>query len=267
MRKRPVDIVVISDVHLGTYGCHAQELLFYLKSVEPNTLILNGDIIDIWNLKKSYFPKKHMQIIRYILKLAEKGTKVYYICGNHDELLRKYKGSKLGNISIQNELELTLGKDRILVMHGDVFDLSTKGWMKIIAKMGGFGYEILIRCNKLINNVLTHYGKEKVSISKNIKSGVKNVVKWMHDFEYKAAELAIRNDFDVVICGHIHQPQKRSILTDYGTIVYLNSGDWVENCTSLEYNNEQWSIFHFYNEVSILNKSNVYPLYETNIAL
>ena len=89
-RKREVELVIISDTHLGTYGCHAEELLRYLKSIKPKRLILNGDIIDIWQFSKSYWPKSHMQVVKHITGLIAKGTKVTYLTGNHDEMLRKF---------------------------------------------------------------------------------------------------------------------------------------------------------------------------------
>src|SRR5688572_25059943 len=105
---RKPEIVVISDVHLGTYGCHAKELLRYLKSVKPKKLILNGDIIDIWQFSKRYWPKAHMKVVRQIMMMVSKGTKVYYVTGNHDELLRKFEGFSLGSFKVVNKLVLEL---------------------------------------------------------------------------------------------------------------------------------------------------------------
>lgn len=243
--KREVDIVVISDIHLGTYGCHAKQLLSYLKSIQPNTLVLNGDIIDIWNFSKSYFPSSHMHVLRQILKMAEKGTLTYYITGNHDEALRKYSGLKLGNVILEDKLILELDGKKTWIFHGDIFDASTQGWAKVIAKLGGKGYDLLIWLNRFINDVLHYFGKEKISLSKKVKSGVKKAVKWISNFENIAADLAIDQKFDTVICGHIHQPQKRYIENDHGKVLYLNSGDWVENCTSLEYDQGAWSLFKY----------------------
>jgi UDP-2,3-diacylglucosamine pyrophosphatase LpxH len=240
--KRKLEVVVVSDTHLGTYGCHAKELLFYLRSVEPSILILNGDIIDIWNFSKSWFPKSHMQVIRQILKMAEGGCIVYYITGNHDEALRKYEGTTLGNVHLEDKLILSLDGSIVWFFHGDIFDATTKGWAKILAKSGGKGYDLLILINRFINRILEGLGREKMSFSKKVKSGVKKAVQWINNFEITAAELAAAQDFDVVVCGHIHQPEKRMIETSKGKILYMNSGDWVENCTSLEYFNGNWQI-------------------------
>lgn len=243
MAKRKIKLAIISDTHLGTYGCHANELLQYLKSIEPEILVLNGDIIDIWNLSKRYFPKGHIQVLRHILKMTEQGTKTYYITGNHDEALRKYSGIRLGNFILDDKLILDLDGQKVWIFHGDIFDATTKGWAHILAKLGGKGYDILIWTNRLINHILKYVGREKVSFSKKIKSGVKKAVKWISNFEDTAAQLAIDQKFDTVICSHIHQPQDRTIQLDNGKIKYLNSGDWVENCTALEYHNLTWSLY------------------------
>ena len=243
MNKRHIELVVLSDLHLGTYGCHANQLLDYLKSIDPQTLILNGDIIDIWNFSKNYFPKSHMQVLRQILKMTEKGTTTYYITGNHDEALRKYSGLKIGKFHLEDKLILNLDGKKTWIFHGDIFDATTKGWAKILAKLGGKGYDVLIWTNRLINDILHYFGKEKISLSKRVKSGVKKAVQWISNFETIAAELAIDQHFDTVICGHIHQPQQRIIESNNGNVLYLNSGDWVENCTALEYNNESWTLY------------------------
>ncbi len=237
--------MVISDIHLGTYGCHADQLLKYLKSIEPGILVLNGDIIDIWNFSKSYFPKSHMQVLRQLLKMAEKGTTVYYITGNHDEALRKYSGIRLGNYILDDKLILNIDGKKTWIFHGDIFDATTKGWARIIAKMGGKGYDILILINRLVNHILNYFGKEKISLSKRVKSSVKKAVKWISNFEDIAATLAIDQQFDTVICGHIHQPQIKMIEKEKGSILYLNSGDWVENCTSLEYYDKKWTLYKY----------------------
>ncbi len=245
--KRDLQLLVISDVHLGTYGCHAKELLHYLKTINPKTLVLNGDIIDMWNFSKNYFPSAHMDVMRYIMKMASRGTHVYYITGNHDEMLRKYTDLHLGNLEIVDKLVLNLDGKQTWIFHGDVFDSSTKGYAKILAKLGGKGYDFLILINRFINWILQFFGKEKMSFSKKVKESVKKAVAFVNDFETTAAELAIEKKYQYVVCGHIHMPQIKEVKTDKGSVVYLNSGDWVENLTALEYNNEQWDIFKYDN--------------------
>ena len=243
--KRELQLLVISDVHLGTYGCHAKELLHYLKTVNPLTLVLNGDIIDMWNFSKNYFPSAHMDVLRHIMKMASHGTKVYYITGNHDEMLRKYTDLQLGNLEIVDKLLLEIDGKKTWIFHGDVFDSSTKGYAKFLAKLGGKGYDLLILINRFINWVLQLFGKEKLSISKMVKDGVKKAVAFVSDFETTAAEIAIEKEYDFVICGHIHMPQIKNVVTEKGSVTYMNSGDWVENLTSLEYNHGLWEIFNY----------------------
>jgi UDP-2,3-diacylglucosamine pyrophosphatase LpxH len=246
MKKRNVDVVVMSDLHLGTYGCHAKEIVNYLKSISPQILILNGDIIDGWQFSKRYFPAAHMQVIKEVMSLLSNGTRVIYITGNHDEMLRRYSDVELGNFQLCDKLVMELNGKMTWIFHGDVFDTSTKGSAKLLAKFGGHGYDLLILLNRSVNWCLKLMKREKMSFSKKIKNGVKKAVKWIGDFEQTAAELAIEKKYDYIICGHIHQPQKRIIETEKGKVIYLNSGDWVENLTSLEYNNNEWEIFQYH---------------------
>ena len=247
MKKRVVDLVVISDVHLGTYGCQANELLNYLNSIKPKQLILNGDIIDIWQFRKRYFPKSHLKVIKKIISFASKGTEVFYITGNHDEMLRKFSDTKIGDFHVLDKLVLELDGKKAWFFHGDVFDASIQN-AKWLAKLGGWGYDLLILVNQLINWFLVKAGKEKFSLSKKIKNSVKKAVKYINNFEDVAAELAVDNQYHYVICGHIHQPQKRIYEGKNGSCLYLNSGDWIENLTALEYHDQEWSLIHYEDE-------------------
>lgn len=244
MEKRNVEIVVISDVHLGTYGCHAKELLKYLKSIRPKTLILNGDIIDIWQFSKRYWPETHMKILRKLMKFVVEGVDVYYLTGNHDELLRKFADMSLGSFYLQNKLILEIDGKKAWFFHGDIFDV-TMQHSKWLAKLGAIGYDSLILLNSMVNWGLNLLGREKMSFSKKIKAKFKDAVKFINSFEDTAAELAIENGYHYVVCGHIHQPEKRNILAEGGEVMYLNSGDWVENLTALEYNHGQWEVFKY----------------------
>jgi len=245
MLNRKPEVVVISDIHLGTYGCHATELVSYLRSIDPKLLILNGDIIDIWQFRKRYFPASHMQVIKEIFSMMSKGTKVIYITGNHDETLRRYSGLEMGNLQLVDKLVIEINGEKTWIFHGDVFDSTTKGSAKLIAKLGGHGYDLLIVLNRAINWMLKSMGKDKMSLSKKVKNGVKKAVSWISDFEQTAAELAIENQYRNVICGHIHQPQIKSVNTPKGSVTYMNSGDWVENLTSLEYDKNGWRLNHW----------------------
>jgi UDP-2,3-diacylglucosamine pyrophosphatase LpxH len=245
LKKRNLDVVVISDLHLGTYGCHAKEIVNYLQSISPRLLILNGDIIDGWQFSKRYFPSSHMQVIKEILNLLTSGTRIVYVTGNHDEMMRRYSDLQLSNFQLVDKLVLEINGKMTWVFHGDVFDTTTKGGAKIIAKLGGHGYDWLILTNRFINWCLKKMGRPKMSLSKRIKNSVKKAVSWIGDFEQTAAELAIEKGYDYVICGHIHQPQKRIIETKNGSVTYLNSGDWIENLTALEYADNEWTIYQY----------------------
>lgn len=244
MAKRDVDLVVISDIHLGTYGCHATELLHYLQSINPKTIVLNGDIIDIWQFSKSYWPDGHMKVVRRIMKFVTDGVSVYYLTGNHDEMLRKFTDLSLGSFKLQNKLVLNLDGQKAWLFHGDVFDVTMQN-SKWLAKLGAVGYDTLILINSFVNWWLNAIGREKMSFSKRIKSRFKDAVKFINDFENTAAELAIENGYSYVVCGHIHEPEIRIIQTDKGSVTYLNSGDWVENLTALEYDKGQWSLYKY----------------------
>lgn len=243
-KKRELEIVVLSDIHLGTYGCHAEELLRYLKTIKPKKLILNGDIIDMWQFSKRYWPKSHMQVVKHITGLLTKGTKVIYLTGNHDEMLRKFAGFKLGSFQIENKLVLKLNGKRAWIYHGDVFDV-TMQYSKWLAKLGAVGYDTLILINTFVNWCLRRFGREKISLSKRVKDSVKTAVKLITDFEKTAADIAISNQYDYVVCGHIHHPEIKSIETDKGSVTYLNSGDWVENLSALEYDGNRWSVYRY----------------------
>ena len=241
--KRKVDLVVISDVHLGTYGSRAAELVSYLKSIEPTTLILNGDIIDIWQFSKRYFPAAHMEVLKTIASMLTQGTKVYYITGNHDETLRKFKGFKMGDFEIQNKLILDLPTGKAWIFHGDVFDTTMKH-SKWVAQLGGKGYDLLIMLNTFMNWISERLGRGRISLSQKVKDSVKGVVKYVNNFEETAAEIACFSNYQYVVCDHIHQPQIRKMTSKDGSeVLYLNSGDWVENSTALEYYQQAWTLY------------------------
>lgn len=244
MSKREVEIAVISDVHLGTYGCHAKELLKYLKSIKPKMLILNGDIIDIWQFSKRYWPETHMKVVRKLMKFVVEGVPVYYLTGNHDELLRKFADMHMGAFHLQNKLVLELDGKKAWFFHGDIFDV-TMQHSKWLAKLGAVGYDSLILINGFVNWWLKLFGREKMSFSKKVKAQFKDAVKFINSFETTAAELAAQNGYEYVVCGHIHQPEMRTISTEEGEVTYLNSGDWVENLTALEYNQKTWTVFKY----------------------
>ncbi|MCB0735752.1 MAG: UDP-2,3-diacylglucosamine diphosphatase [Bacteroidetes bacterium] len=252
VKKRKVDVVVLSDIHLGTYGSRPKELLNYLRTIKPKTIILNGDIIDMWQFSKRYFPKSHMQILLWLAKQITRGTTTYYITGNHDEMLRRFVGLKMGSLRIVNKVVLELDNKKAWFFHGDVFDVTMR-YSKWLAKLGGLGYDLLIVLNTLVNWVSERLLGRRFSLSKRIKNSVKSAVKFISDFENTAIDIAFTKQYDYVVCGHIHHPQIRVEQRGEQQVTYLNSGDWVENLTALEYHKGEWSIYDYQLDETVRN--------------
>lgn len=240
---RNLDILVLSDVHLGTYGSRADELLRYLNSISPQRVILNGDLIDFWQFKPNFWPASHMAVIQHLLGWAQAGVQVDYICGNHDEIMRRFVGYTQGKLSILNDIYLEQNGKKLWLTHGDCFDDSMKN--KRLAQWGGRWYDRSIRANDLLNRVLGKFGIRPLQISKSLKDGVKRMVNKKHNWEEKAANAALAGGFDMLVVGHIHKPEMREITTQNGSLLYLNSGDWMENLTSLEYHEGRWTLYAY----------------------
>ncbi len=257
---RPIDALVISDIHLGTYGCKAKELVKYLKTVAPKTIVLNGDIIDVWQFSTAYFPKAHTKVIRQLLKMMEGGSKVYYITGNHDENMRRFADLSIGGLTIANKVVLELNGTKTWIFHGDVFDV-VMHHSKWLAKLGAKGYGLLTIINRFANAVLSLFGQRKISLSRDAKKAVKckksNQIATR--FENTVADLAIKKQYEYAICGHIHWPEKKRISNANGEVTYLNSGDWVENMTALEYRDNDWHLV-FYEPIKSDSKEDKEPV-------
>jgi len=252
MTKREIELLILSDIHLGTYGCHAKELLQYLKTIDPKAIVLNGDIIDVWQFSKRYWPSDHMMVIKHLIGLIAKGTPIYYIPGNHDEMMRKFKGVQLGSLKIVNKLSIKLHGEKTWIFHGDAFDVVMQH-SKWLAKLGAVGYDTLILINRFINFFSEKLGKGKISLSKKIKNSVKSAVAFINKFEATVCEIAATNQYSYVICGHIHEPAIKNIVTPEGTVCYLNSGDWIENLTALEYNDKEWKLYRYLEDETAQN--------------
>ncbi|MES2517339.1 MAG: UDP-2,3-diacylglucosamine diphosphatase [Bacteroidota bacterium] len=239
--------IIISDVHLGSEGSKAKEVTSFLKSVTCETLILNGDIIDGWQLRKGgSWKKKHTAFFRVILKMIEyQHTKVIYLRGNHDDFLDQIIPFSLGkSFTIQRDYILSSGNKRFLITHGDIFDSVTSN-LKWLAYLGDVGYTFLLTINKLYNNYRSWRGLAYYSFSQRIKQRVKEAVNYVSDFEEKITELAKANHCEGIICGHIHKPDIRKI----NDIIYMNSGDWVESLTALVEDYEgNWELLYFLRE-------------------
>jgi len=254
--------IVVSDLHLGTSGSKAREVTEFLKKYRCERLILNGDIIDGWQLKKyGAWKKKHTAFFRVVLKMMDKfDTKVVYIRGNHDDFLDNVLPLVIGkNFQVRRDYILKSGERNFYVTHGDVFD-SVTSQMKWLAYLGDIGYTFLLWLNKQYNSYRTWRGLPYYSLSQKIKSSVKKAVNYITDFEEKLAEMAKAKNCDGIICGHIHQPAIR----DIDGILYLNSGDWVEALSALvEDYNGNWELIYFTEEMHKsleISKVNVAPM-------
>lgn len=220
----------ISDIHLGTPGCKADLLLDFLKSTECETLYLVGDIIDGWQLRKGwYWPSRHNDVVRCVLKKAKHGTRVVYVPGNHDEAFRGYVGLQLGGIELAHDvMHLTADGRRLLVLHGDEFD-GVVLYAKWLALLGDSAYTLLLKLNHVVNWIRRKRGLPYWSLSSHLKKKVKNAVQFISSFEEAVARAAHDLGAHGVVCGHIHCAEIRQI----GEVTYYNDGDWVESCTAL----------------------------------
>lgn len=232
--------IIISDLHLGSKSSRADDIIKFLEQNTCYNLFLNGDIIDGWALKRgSKWKDKHTKVVRKLLKIAEKGTNVVWIRGNHDDFLETYLGLSMGNIHIKDEI-IYKGIDKRLyyISHGDKLDVfSTK--FKFIAKIGSIGYDFALWLNHWYNFFREWMGLPYYSLSKRIKENVKLAVNFVTDFEENAVKVAKQNKCDVAICGHIHKAEINK--------EYMNSGDWCESCTALvEDSNGVWTIIEFH---------------------
>ena len=236
--------IIISDLHLGAGGSKAEEVTNFLKSYSCKKLILNGDIIDAWQLKKyGVWKRKHTMFFKRVLKMIEENrTKVIYIRGNHDDFLDQIIPLRLGkHFQIRKDYILNSGSKRFYVTHGDVFDSITTN-LKWLAYLGDIGYTFLLWINKFYNKYREWRGLPYFSLSQKIKQSVKLAVNYMSDFEEKLTELARSRDCDGVICGHIHHPSIREI----DGISYMNSGDWVETLSALvEDFDGNWNLVYY----------------------
>jgi UDP-2,3-diacylglucosamine pyrophosphatase LpxH len=243
--------IVISDLHLGVKSSKAKEVVYFLKHNPCERLILNGDIIDGWQLKKSgKWKKKHSRFFKYILKImSDAYMEIVYLRGNHDDFLDEIMPFEIGNFKIQKELIIDSGEKKYYVIHGDIFDTITSN-MKWLSKLGDIGYTLLLWVNRHYNHRRQKKGKEYYSLSSLIKNKVKRVVNLISDYEDKLTSIANDKNCDGIICGHIHQADNKMI----GNIHYLNSGDWVESMTALveTYENE-WKIIDYVSWIKEVN--------------
>jgi UDP-2,3-diacylglucosamine pyrophosphatase LpxH len=222
--------IFISDVHLGTRGCQAEKLLDFLRLHDAETIYLVGDIVDGWQLKRSwYWPQPHNDVVQKLLRKARKGARIVYVPGNHDEAFRDYVGTHFGGVEVMPEaVHVTADGKRLWVIHGDQFDgvIQFAPWL---AHVGARAYNIVLRLNTLVRHGQRTLGLPYWSLSAYLKHKVKNAVQFIDRFETVLGEAASARGFDGVVCGHIHHAEVRR----FGPVLYVNDGDWVESCTAV----------------------------------
>jgi UDP-2,3-diacylglucosamine pyrophosphatase LpxH len=233
----------ISDLHLGTRGCKVEFLLDFLRNTESEYLYLVGDIIDAWQLKRSwYWPQTHNEVLRLFLRKAGRGTKVFYVPGNHDEFFRGYTNMRFGGVTLVDDaVHKAADGKRYLIIHGDLFDgvVTHARWL---ALLGDWSYKTAQALNGVFNKMRRRLGYPYWSLSAYLKHKVKNAVNFISDFEHTLAGEARRRKVDGVVCGHIHKADLR----DIEGVTYANDGDWVESCTALvEHDSGQLEILNW----------------------
>ncbi len=243
--------IFISDLHLGSKGCQSSMLLDFLRNTRSDNLYLVGDIIDGWRLKnKWYWPQEHNDVVQKILRKARHGTKVYYVSGNHDELVRKFVPINLGEVNIVNEaIHITADNKKLLILHGDKFDaiIRVAPWL---AHLGDYAYDFALWTNVTLNKIRKRLGYKYWSLSKFLKLKVKKAVSYINRYEEVVANYAYKKNMDGVVCGHIHHASDKII----GDVHYYNDGDWVENCSAL--------VEHFDGKLELIYWKDIIEKYE-----
>lgn len=257
MRKRGIDICVISDTHLGSSKAHAEELLLYLNSIFPKQLIINGDFFDRLYFKKNQLPPMHAKVIQKVIQMSLDGSKVYYLPGNHDHGARKLPLMKSGRIIMRDKLEFKIGAHNYLFMHGDMFDAKLFLPSNVVA-LGDAAYSGLVRLHRMYNQLRKRMGYDPISLALRIKKRVPTAQDYIKRFRCEINDTAQKHGYTHIVCGHIHIPE----ISDQPHLTYMNSGDWVENLTALEFQNDRWRIytydeaeFDFYNPKLRLKKT------------
>ena len=254
--RRTYRTIWISDVHLGTKGCNHELLIDFLDHTDSDTMYLVGDIIDGWRLKKKvYWPPEHSDIVWRILKRAKRGTRIIYIPGNHDEMVRPFNGMNFGGVEIMRAaFHDTADGRRLMVLHGDEFDtiMLAHRWLAFV---GDALYHVMMKLNNWVAAARKRLGLPYWSISKAAKNKVKNAVEFISKYEEVVARAAAERGVDGVVCGHIHTAEFRSF--EYGgkRVEYWNDGDWVEGCNALvEHADGRMEILHWPDEVARRNR-------------
>lgn len=244
MIKRNLHIAILSDVHLGAYACHADELLKYFQSISPEVLVLNGDFLDPSQEGIGKLPKAHRKVVAAIVNLANEGTKVYCVSDDIEKVFQRFPEFSSFGISVREELVLQLKGDKYWILHGGKKHATTIA-TTLSARLNRLAYRLLLNGNKMLNKWQLHSGKANMSYIGTLKNKAKHAWQLVEEFEKTAVHLATQQGYQNVICGHLHEPAIKEIEKDGARIRYMNAGDWVENLTALEYRFEKWSIYRY----------------------
>lgn len=244
LKKRRIEIGVISNIYLGSDQCHAEELLAYLSSIRPGMLILNGDLIDGRQVQSKHFPPTHFKVLKKLFSMAAAGTEIYYLVGNHDALLGKWRIKDLGHFHIANTLSLELDGEKTWVLPGDALDPSLRP-LHWLARLGKSGYALLLRCHRIRNRMRASTGGGPLSFRDYTEKRAGQEGRMEEVYVKRTTDLAIRLGYDAVVCGHTHRPSKKWRESPGSECLYLNSGDWVDSLTALEYNFKRWKLYRY----------------------
>lgn len=243
MKKRKLEVVVLSDIHLGNAQCRAEELLIYLSSIKPRVLVLNGGITSTFH-EKSSFPKSHIKVVKKILSMMSDGTRVYYITGNGDRPWEKLSGFETSNMSIKKNLALNLDGKTTFFLYGDILD-TFPGMARWLGNLGTLGYKMLGLNRKICRGLKVHL-KSKTSFDETgTDDGGSHNLSVLSKFDKIAASTAVQSGYDTMVCGFTDQPRKAIWETPKGSCLYLNAGSWTRNLTALEYSFKRWKVYNF----------------------
>lgn len=239
--------IFISDVHLGSTSAKTAQLLSFLRNHDCETLVLLGDIVDGWRLKRNwYWPQGCNDVVQKLLRKARKGTKIIYVPGNHDEFLRDFPGVHFGGIEVALKfIHQAADGRRFLVLHGDEFDVVVRN-ARLVAYLGDWAYDAAVALNVYIAKIRRYLGLPYWSFSSWAKLQVKSAVNFIGRFQEAVSEEARREKVDGVICGHIHH----AVIERFSDVTYMNSGDWVESCTALiEHHDGRFELIHWQDDI------------------
>lgn len=257
-KKTEYQTIWLSDIHLGNRDCHSEYLLNFLDNIECKALYLVGDIVDVLAMKQRlYWPASHFEVVRSIQEKANNGTRVIYIPGNHDAVMREFSGEQAFNIEIHRQFTHTTIDGRcLLVIHGDELDHQVI-YRALYSLIGDFAYDLMVFFNRNLEALQRLFGLPYWSLATYIKTHVREAREIIEKYERAAVKLASERGFDGIVCGHIHKAEMREI----DGILYCNDGDWTESCTAMVETLEgNLEILHWSDRSNTIKQHDLQPL-------